>query len=205
GFVENNTFYHPGMRFSFTVLQGWKFQNQRNQVVMVSPDEKAGVVFQVEENTADLQSYAQTRSQKFQGATFISDQSLNINGLSSYQQLFRFTQQNENEEQSLRMRTSYIRKDSFIYTFSALSDESSYGSYDFQFGTVIGSFRELTDRRYLNRQPYRIKVIKADGRQTLQSYFQKAGINKDVWPRFAIMNGMELTAIPARNQLIKVI
>ncbi|MCG2815111.1 MAG: M48 family metalloprotease [Candidatus Aminicenantes bacterium] len=201
GFIENNTFYHPGMRFSFAIPQDWKYQNQRNQVVMVSPDEKAGVVLQVEENTADLQSYAQARSQKYQGATFISDQSLNINGLSSYQQLYSLTQQ----EQTLRMRTSYIRKGSFIYTFSALSDESSYSSYDFQFGTVIGSFRELTDRRYLNRQPFRIKVIKADGRQTLESYFQKAGINKDVWPRFAIMNGMELTDVPAKNELIKVI
>ncbi|MBU1186398.1 MAG: M48 family metalloprotease, partial [Acidobacteria bacterium] len=149
GFIENNTFYHPGMRFSFAIPQDWKYQNQRNQVVMVSPDEKAGVVLQVEENTADLQSYAQARSQKYQGATFISDQSLNINGLRSYQQLYSLTQQ----EQTLRMRTSYIRKGSFIYTFSALSDESSYSSYDFQFGTVIGSFRELTDRRYLNRQP----------------------------------------------------
>ncbi|MBU4331241.1 MAG: M48 family metalloprotease [Acidobacteria bacterium] len=201
GFIENNTFYHPGMRFSFAIPQDWKYQNQRNQVVMVSPDEKAGVVLQVEENTADLQSYAQARSQKYQGATFISDQSLNINGLSSYQQLYSLTQQ----EQTLRMRTSYIRKGSYIYTFSALSDESSYSSYDFQFGTVIGSFRELTDRRYLNRQPFRIKVIKADGRQTLESYFQKAGINKDVWPRFAIMNGMELTDVPAKNELIKVI
>ncbi|MBU1337529.1 MAG: M48 family metalloprotease [Acidobacteria bacterium] len=201
GFIENNTFYHPGMRFSFAIPQDWKYQNQRNQVVMVSPDEKAGVVLQVEENTADLQSYAQARSQKYQGATFISDQSLNINGLSSYQQLYSLTQQ----EQTLKMRTSYIRKGSYIYTFSALSDESSYSSYDFQFGTVIGSFRELTDRRYLNRQPFRIKVIKADGRQTLESYFQKAGINKDVWPRFAIMNGMELTDVPAKNELIKVI
>ena len=201
GFIENNTFYHPGMRFSFAIPQDWKYQNQRNQVVMVSPDEKAGVVLQVEENTADLRSYAQARSQKYQGATFISDQSLNINGLRSYQQLYSLTQQ----EQTLRMRTSYIRKGSFIYTFSALSDESSYASYDFQFGTVIGSFRELTDRRYLNRQPFRIKVIKADGRQTLEIYFQKAGINKDVWPRFAIMNGMELTDVPAKNELIKVI
>ena len=201
GFIENNTFYHPGMRFSFAIPQDWKYQNQRNQVVMVSPDEKAGVVLQVEENTADLRSYAQARSQKYQGATFISDQSLNINGLRSYQQLYSLTQQ----EQTLRMRTSYIRKGSFIYTFSALSDESSYASYDFQFGTVIGSFRELTDRRYLNRQPFRIKVIKADGRQTLESYFQKAGIKKEAWSQFAIMNGMELTDVPAKNELIKVI
>lgn len=203
GFVENNTFYHPGMRFSFTIPQGWKFQNQRNQVVMVTQDENAAVVLQVEENTADLQSYAQARSQNIQGATFISGQNLQINGLSSYQQLFRITQQNQ--EQSLKMRTSYIRKDSYIYTFSALSNESSYNNYDFQFGTVIGSFRELTDRNYLNRQPSRIKVIKADGRKTLESYFKSAGIQQDVWSKFAIMNGMALKDVPTKNQLIKVI
>jgi len=205
GFVENNTFYHPGMRFSFAIPQGWKFQNQRNQVVMVTQDENAAVVLQVEENTADLQSYAQARSQKLQGATFISGQNLRINGLSSYQQLFRITQTNQEQEQSLKMRTSYIRKGSYIYTFSALSDESSYNNYDFQFGTVIGSFRELTDRNYLNRQPFRIKVVRADGRQTLESYFKKAGIKQEAWPKFAIMNGMNLKDVPIKNTAIKVI
>jgi predicted Zn-dependent protease len=205
GFVENNTFYHPGMRFSFVIPQGWKFQNQRDRVVMVSADEKAAVVLQVEESSADLQSYAQTRSQKLQGATFISSQSLRINGLNSLQQLFRLTQQNQNQQQNLKLRTSYIRKGSNIFTFSALSDEANYGSYDFQFGTVIGSFRKLTNRRYLNRQPNRIKIVKANGRWTLDRYFQQANIKKDIWPRFAIINGMDLKDIPANNKLIKVI
>ncbi|MFC2156929.1 M48 family metalloprotease [Acidobacteriota bacterium] len=202
GFVEANTFYHPLMRFSFSIPQGWKFQNQRTQVTLVSPDDNAAIILQAEQSSQDLRNYATQRAQKLEGATYLGEQSLQINGLQSYQQLYEIPQQ---DQQPLKMRVSYIRKNDFIYAFSAFSTSQNYGNYDFQFGTIIGSFRQLNDRRYLDRKPNTLKVIKADGRKTLQQYFQQARINKELWPRFAIMNGLELGDVPQRNQLIKIL
>lgn len=202
GFVEGGTFYHPQMRFSFAVPNGWTLQNQRSQVVLVSKDKNAAVILKLEETSTDLRDYAEKQAQKLQGATYISDQSMRINGLRSYQRLYEIPQENKS---ALRMRTSYIRKQAYIYSFSAFSTAENYGNYDFQFGTLIGSFRNLTNPKYLNRKPLRIKIIRADGRTALRTYLQRARIKKEIWPRFAIMNNMELGDIPRKNQLIKVI
>jgi len=202
GFVEGNTFYHPNMRFSFAIPGGWKLENQRSQVILVSKDENAAVILSVEETQEALREYAESQGSKLEGATFLNDSSTRINGLNSYQRLYEIPQENKS---SLKMRTSYIRKQAHIYSFASFSTTENYGNYDFQFGTIVGSFRNLTNPKYLNRKPFRIKLVKADGRSTLRTYFQRARIKKDIWPRFAIMNGMELGDVPKRNQLIKVL
>ncbi|WP_317128474.1 M48 family metalloprotease [Hymenobacter radiodurans] len=44
GFVENNTFYHPELKFQFSVPTGWKHQNSPQQFQMAAPDGKALMV-----------------------------------------------------------------------------------------------------------------------------------------------------------------
>ena len=63
----------------------------------------------------------------------------------------------------------------------------------------------MKDETYINRKPKRIRLFRANGRETLQQIFRKAGMAKDLWPKFAIMNGIELDHIPERNQLIKIV
>ena len=45
GFVQNNTFYHPDLKFQFTVPSKWKVGNFATQVQMVSPQEDAVAIF----------------------------------------------------------------------------------------------------------------------------------------------------------------
>ena len=73
------------------------------------------------------------------------------------------------------------------------------------FGATASSFRRLTDRRYIDRKPTRIRMITADGRQTLQAIFQREGLPKELWPRFAIINAGELDQVPERGRTVKVI
>ena len=202
GFVEHNTFYHPQMRFSFAVPNEWNLQNQRSQVILVSKDKNAAVILKVEETTEDLHNYAEKQASKLQGATFLNDSSMHINGLRTYQCLYEILQEGQS---NLKIRISYIRKQAHIYAFSSFSKMEDYGNYDFQFGAIVGSFKNLNNPKYLNRKPLRIRIVRADGRNTLRTYFQQAQIKKDIWPRFAIMNGMGLGEIPKRNVLIKVL
>lgn len=202
GYVEGNVFYYPGLRFSFSFPRDWKVQNTPSQIVLISKDEKAAVILQIEKTSESLQDYAQKKASALEGRQFISEHSLTVNGMDSFQQLYELTQQSG---ENLKIRMSFIRKDSWIYTFSALSKSSDFSSYDFQFGTLVGSFNELRDSRYLNRQPKRIRLIKATGRDSLEKIFQTAGMDKDLYTKFAIMNGMSLSETPERNQLIKIV
>lgn len=202
GFVQGSAFYHPEMRFAFSVPDGWTVQNTPTQVVLVAPEENAAMILKAEQSSASLQDYAAAQAQSAQGYSLIDDRNLTINGLSSYQQLYDITQENN---QTLRMRASYIRKDKYIYSFSALSTQDAFDSYDSRFGTVVESFKQLNDRRYLNANPTRLQIVKADGRQTLRSIFKGTGIDEKDWPRFAIMNALELDATPAAGRMIKIV
>jgi predicted Zn-dependent protease len=202
GFVEQSTFYHPEMRFTFDFPQAWQLQNMPTQVIIGSDDENAAVVLQAEQSSEDLRDYAQKMTADVKNLQFLRDQSRWINGLSAYQQYFDYYPE---DSPGLKALLSYIKYGSYVYTFTALSTIEKFDRYENQFDRIINSFNKLTDRAYLNRQPKRIKLHKSNGRQTLEKIFDGAGIKEDLWPRFAIMNGMELGDMPPKGTLIKTI
>jgi predicted Zn-dependent protease len=201
GYVEKNTFYHPEMRFSFGFPQGWQLQNMPAQVIIGSDDGEAAIILQAEKSSEDLQNYARNLTADNQNLKFLRDRNRKINGLTAYQQLYNYYPQ---DSPDLRILLSFIKYGSYIYTFTALSTITNFDQYDNQFERLVSSFRRLTNRFYLNRQPKRIKLHKANGRQNLQKIFQGAEIKEDLWSRFAIMNGMELSGTPPRNTFIKI-
>jgi len=202
GYVEGNTFYHPEMRFSFSFPRDWKLQNEPSQVVLASENGQAAVVLQVEKSSEDLKGYAQRKASELEEKHLINQQGLTINGLSSFQQLYDITRP---DKETLRVRITHIKKGPYIFSFYTLSTNPDFPKYDFQFSTLVGSFKELRDSRYLNRQPRRLKLIQANGRQTLKQIFMRAGLKKDLWAKLAIMNGMELEQIPEKNKLVKIV
>ena len=202
GFVEGSTFYHPQMRFYFSIPQGWTVQNTPANVTLVSKDGNAAVVLLAEQSRDPIRDYAKKKASSFEGHILQDERSQTINGMASYLQSLDVPQQ---EGENLRVILSCIKKGEYVYSFASLSTVSNFNDYDYTFGTVVGSFRELTNKTYLNRQPKRIKLVKANGQQTLQSIFQRAGMDKDLWQKFAIMNGIPLNQIPESGRSIKVL
>jgi predicted Zn-dependent protease len=201
GFVEKNAFYHPELRFSFSFPGDWQVQNMPSQVVLATKDGHAGVILRAEKTSENLKDYAERISSKIENGQFIDEGSSQINGLASIYQIYDLSQEQGGD---IRTRRSYIKKNDFIFTFVSLSAQNEFDQYDRLFQSVVGSFQQLTDTRYLNRKPQRIRLIKANGRQSLQAIFQKAGMAEDLWPKFVIMNGMELGSTPESGYPIKI-
>ncbi len=202
GYVEKNAFYHPELRFSFVFPEDWQVQNTPTQVTLATKDGHAGVILQAEKTSENLKDYASKIAAKIENGQFIDERSFKINGLASYHQVYDISQQ---EGENIRTRLSYIRKNGFIYTFLALSAQNEFSRYDRELQSIVSSFQELRDARYLNRKPLRIRLVNANGRENLQAIFQKTGMEKELWPKFAIMNGMELDSTPKSGQTIKVV
>ena len=201
GYVENNAFYHPELRFFFSFPGDWQVQNTPSQVILATKDGNAGIILRAEKASENLKNYASKVAAKIENAKFINERSFKINGLASYHQIYDISQEQGGD---IRTRLSYVKKNGFIYTFLALSSQQEFSKYDRQFQTVVGSFQKLKDAKYLNRQPQRIRLVKANGRDSLQSIFQKSGMAKDSWPTFAIMNGGELDTTPKSGQTVKI-
>lgn len=202
GYVEKNAFYHPQMRFFFDFPEEWEVQNTPAKVTLASKDGQAAVMLQAEKSAENLKVYAQNKASGIEGGQFIDETNFRINGLASYHRVYDVTQQ-ENED--LRMRLSFIKKNGFIYTFVSLSTKKDFDKFDRSFQSIVGSFQELRDPKHLNRQPLRIRLLKANGRDSLQAIFQKAGMAEDLWPKFAIMNGMGLDVAPEKGKVIKIV
>ena len=202
GFVEGNAFYHPQMRFFFSFPEGWQVQNTPSQVVIASKQGDAGIIVQAEKSEDAPKVYGQKKVEQLKGTRFIEDKDLTVNGLRAYQQLCDLDQENDED---IRLRLSFIKYGSHILTFMALSTLDKFSDFDSEFRRVVGSFKSLTDNAYIGRQPKRLKLVTVDGRRTLQEIFQSAGMEKDLWPSFGVMNGMELSHIPSKDRLIKIV
>ncbi len=202
GYVEANTFYHPEMRFAFDVPAGWKLQNTPSRVTIAPENGNAAVILQAEKSDEDLSAFAQKKAAGITGRQYLSDQNLTINGMAAYHQLYNIVQQ---DKDTLKLRLTCLRKGGTVFYFSALSKALDFGSYDSTFRAIASSFIELKDPNRLNRQPQRIKILKADGRKNLKDIFTDNGVKKELWPTLAVANGMDVNGIPEKNQLIKLV
>ncbi|MDW7761431.1 MAG: M48 family metalloprotease [Acidobacteriota bacterium] len=202
GYVENAVFYHPDLRFQVAIPQGWTVQNTPSRVAMVSKDENAALLLQLEKTGLAVEEYAGKKAEEIEGRKLIREEGpRSISGLTFIHRTYDVPQ---GEQEALRVRLSFVRKKDFIYTFSALSSVSGFPKYEGTFQSAVASFRELTDRRYIDRQPIRIRLVTADGKTPLNAIFAAAGMPEDVRPKFAVVNAYDLKDTPKRGQIIKV-
>jgi len=206
GYVENSMFYHPGLRFQFAVPSGWAVNNTPGSVTLVAADQNGGVILQGGKTTDSAEEVARKQAAEIaeSGGKLLNENRRTVNGLACFEQAYTMTQQ---DQTSVRMRRSYMKKGDWVYIFSAMSPADRFSSYDTNFRGVISSFKELTDASKINRAPKRLTLVKANGSDTLQAIFKKAGMpDKDKsWANFAIMNGLGLTAVPPAGKLIKIV
>ncbi len=204
GYVEGSAFYHPGLRFEFAVPSGWKVDNTPARVTLVSSDQSGGLILQAEKSTDNLEDYARKKAAEISGSggQLQGEKRTMINGLSCIEQAFTLTQENQ---APVRMRWSYLRKGEFFYVFLAMSSEEGFQKYEADFRRVVGSFRELTSASFINRAPKRLALVKANGSDSLQAIFKRAGLAEAAWPPFAVMNGLDLGAVPPAGKLVKIV
>jgi len=86
-----------------------------------------------------------------------------------------------------------------------VAGSSDFPRFNPEFKRSAQSFAQLRDPAFLQRRPREVRLIEANGRQTLQEIFSSAGVVKDLWNSVAILNGMDLATKPPQGQLIKVV
>ncbi len=200
GFVEGGAFYHPLLKFRFAVPAGWKLENTASRVTLASGDGNGAVLLQAEKSGEALEEYARKRSGALKDGRLLGETAVTINGLAGYEQTFSLSQA---AGEALNVRLSFIRKGDMVFTFSALSPAARFSGFEAEFRAITGSFRELTDPAFLNRSPKRVRLVRADGKQSLQEIFRKEGLPDALHPTFSIMNGLELKGIPERGRWVK--
>jgi predicted Zn-dependent protease len=199
GFVENNTFYHPVMKFQFTFSGGWKLQNTPQQVQM-APDNGDALLILTLAGKGTLEETANKLLEQY-NLTLVESKEENINGLNS---ILMIADQKQ-EAGTIRILSSLIKYEGNIYSLLGISELSKFTKYQPEFLSTIRNFKQLTDTDKLNRKPEVIRIKTVPKQMTLQAAFQNFNMPESRFQELAILNGMLLNDELSKGMLIKVV
>lgn len=210
GFVENNMFYHPVLKFQFPVPRNWQTQNSPSQFQMAPKDGKAVMIFTLAQGNS-LEEAAQA-TLKGMGLQATENQKTTINGNPALVVVSRQAppeqqqgqpQQQQTAENTVQVITWFIQYAGNIYAIHGMSYVATFNRYVDDFKGVAEGFRSLTDRDKLNRQPERIQIKSVQRDGTLQSALQDYKMPSDKLKELSVLNGMELRDPVTKGMLIK--
>ncbi|MEM9836495.1 MAG: M48 family metalloprotease [Bacteroidota bacterium] len=207
GFVENDNFYHPDLKFTYRLPVQWQTQNTPQVVQTVQPDGKAAIQLRLAQGNDPAAAAQQFASEnKLQ---VISSGNQNVNGNPAVIMVAQTTpdpqaQQQGQQQQIVKVKAGFISYGGNIYLLMGLTSQADFVRYEGTFNNTIGSFRQLTDAAKLNRQPERLRIATSRG-GTLQSALSSEGIPQNRLNEFSVLNGMQLNESLPAGTLFKVL
>ncbi len=211
GYVENNTFYHPVMKFQFPIPAGWKTQNSPQQFQMAPDDGKALMQLIIGQgNTLSEAANNYVTNNKLQ---MVSQRNTTINGYNTLvflsetapQQNQQGQQTTQQTQQTIRVLSYAIQFGDLILQFNGLSRQADFPNYENTFLGTMNNFRALNDLSKINVQPERIRIKTVDQTNTLSATLARFRMPSERYEELALLNGMELTDTVPKGSLIKVI
>ena len=206
GFVENNAFYHPELKFQFPVPQGWKHQNSPQQFQMADPAGKAMLLLTLAPGaTLDEAGAAVAKQLSLQVA---DSKRLTINSFPALAFVGNQVQQDPQTGQQVsgvQVLAYLIQDGKTIYALLGAAAPTDFAAYAPTFTRTMEGFRRLTDASKLRRQPERVRIKTARAGQTLAQALKTNGIPTSRHEEMAILNGMQTSDRLDKGMLYKVV
>ena len=206
GFLENDVFYHPVLKFQLNTPKGWNYQNKPQELEFAPKDGKAILIMTLIPGKS-LEEAASNVVEKNNLQVLESNQ-ITVNGLNALSILADVkVEQKKQQQQAPTVRTlSYlIQYNDNIYHILGASSVTDFNSYSENFLQTMKNFKELKDASKLNKQPERIRIkpVKQSGtlKQALNSYNMPEKKQEEI----SLLNGMLLTDKVLAGSLIKIL
>ncbi len=196
GFVENNMFYHPELKFQFPVPVDWQTMNSPSQVQMAPKDGKALIVLTLAQGNSLTEAQQNAIAQD--SLKVISSRNMNVNGNQAIEMVADLNAK-------VRLMMYLIQYNGLIYKFTGLAETPNFTIYTGIFENVFRNFRVLTDQSKLNVKPERLAIKTVQSSSTLAEALSNYGVPNDRLEEFSILNGKLLSDQVERGTLIKVV
>ena len=199
GFVENNMFYHPDLRFQFPVPSGWSVTNSPGAVQMVNAQKTAAI--QLTLSTAATPMKAADDFIAKAGGKVLEKRRIRVNGMVAVRVEMRLT----SSENELQVLSHFIKKGKTVFVFHGFTAPEKFDRYLETFNGVARGFDRLRNPAALKKEPLRIRIRRVPKKMTLKSAFKRFGVKSEHHEELAILNGMRLTDELPRGEWIKII
>ncbi|MEX2435188.1 MAG: M48 family metalloprotease [Balneolaceae bacterium] len=188
GFVNNGVFVHPDLEFQFPVPSGWQVINQPSQVVAVSPEEDAVIIFRIDGNSTTAKASVDE---------FTSQEGMIINEQGNTQSSGEWPAYYadvtvEDEQQNIGLLVYAVEMDGRVFRFINYTSEEKYDTIRPQFENTSSSFDELTDPELLQINPVRLQTETVNRTDQFRN-FLPSNLPMDIDPEeIAIVNQVSL-------------
>ena len=207
GFVENNMFYHPVLKFQFPIPTNWSFQNSPQMVQMAPRDGKA--IMNMTLIPGQSLEQAATEMLKQYGLQALESRNITVNGLNAISIVADQVQQQQQGQQqqqpAIRTLSYVIQYGGVFYHLIGVSQVNDFNTYAPSFTNTMQNFRELKDAAKLAKQPERIRIKTVAQSATLNQTLISFKMDSKRFEELAILNGMKLTDRLEKGSLIKVV
>jgi predicted Zn-dependent protease len=205
GYVENNIFYHPVMKFRFPVPAGWTLANSPLQVQISPSDGKAMIIFAMAQQT-DLDSAA-TQTMKNLNLSILNTNRTTVNGMPALCVLSEQVNQDQQTGQKtvVKALSNFISYNGSTYVFHGVANETDFSTFYQLFESTMGSFNKLSDPQKINVQPKRIKIVAVQRTGTLNEVLTGLKMSQTQMDNLALLNNLALTSQVEKGKLIKII
>ena len=208
GYLENNVFYHPELKFQFNVPQGWKYQNTPQRVQMAPQDGQA-LMFMTLAPGKSLQEAGQALLQQ-NNLQLMESKELTVNGMNALAIVADAKQdpqqqQQQQQQQPVRTISYLIDYGNMIYLIMGASATATFNNYSGYFTNTMQSFKRLTDAAKINKKPERIRLRTVTSNSTLEQALRSFKVTDKRMEELAILNGMLRTAAVTKGMTLKII
>jgi predicted Zn-dependent protease len=200
GFTRDGRFYHPDLRFQFPVPGEWQVNNQPRQVVMVSSNQNAFMVFTIAQEDSPEAAAQELAGQ--QGLTVLEQGDERVSGLSARRVLAEGQTQ---QGQTIRLLAYFIAYDGNVYQFQGLTLASSYDTYRPTFQRTMRGFASLNDPDILNVKPTRMVIRPTDQSATFESFVPANLPESFTITELAILNQLAVDEQVPTGRLLKLL
>ena len=204
GYLENNVFYHPELKFQFTIPSNWKLVNMPTQVQVAPTDGKALMLFGITPGN-NLQEAKNEVIKQYQ-MNVIESTNISVNGLQAVAILADVVQDDGSGAQSepIKVLTYLIAYNQMVYMFHGVSSKTEFNNYFGQFQTSMKSFKALSDASKINKKPTTIRIVEVSSPMTLQQLFNDYKMPSARQKELSLLNSMELNTRLDKGTLVKV-
>lgn len=178
GYTIDNVFYHPDMDFQLVFPQGWKVVNQRHAVGAISPQQDAIVVL----------TLAQEGSADEAAQTFFEQEGIERG--SSWRRNYHYFSTVPEAEQQVTGVVGFVSHSGQLFRLVGYTSDDKWQGYNRTLQNSAASFQRLTDRRYIDVQPKRVKLVKLDRAMTLEEFDRRYPSTIEL-KDLAIVNGVQ--------------
>ena len=202
GFTEQGVFYHPEMKFFFSVPSGWKVVNSPAQVQMAPDAGDAVLILELVSGKSAVtaaQEYVQQNKIKV-----IQAENTSVNSLSAREVLGEVVNQND-ANNPISILSYFIEYQNRVFAFHGMAYRNTFSKYRNLMDRSIRTFNKLRDQNKINVSPDRIKIVKNTKSQSLRSALLSSGVSSSKLTEHSIINGLDLEAQVSSGSYYKIV